>query len=103
MNVDDAARLLIALGAVNWMCTSVLVYQAWRHRWPALVERAVAAVVLAVVGGVAAMLGFNRLGLLPMPGNMAILVLAVILVLVSVPSVVWTAFYLTGRFEGSGQ
>jgi hypothetical protein len=102
MNVmDTLAVVLIALAIANVGSTTILVLAAARHRWPALEERATVAVVLAVIAAGAATLGLVRLRILDLSSEASVAVLAVGLVLVSVPSIVWLAAFLTGRFEES--
>ncbi len=101
MILDAVAYLLIAFAAVNVISTFVLVRAALRHHWPALEERATVAVVLAVVAVGAACLGLVRLHILNLSNEVSLGIIAVGLMLVSVPSVIWAFAYWTGRFDES--
>ncbi len=106
MILDVVAYLLIAFAVVNVTSTFVLVRAALRHHWPALEERATVAVVLAVVAVGAACLGLVRLHILSLSSEVSLALIAVGLMLVSVPSVIWVIAYRTGRFDegdSSGQ
>ena len=99
MILDAIAALLVVLAGVNVVSTAILVVAAWRHRWPALAERATIAVVLAVIAIGFALLGAHRLHLLTLPSEASLTILAVGLLLVSVPSLVWLLAFLAGRFD----
>ncbi len=99
MNLDGVAVLLVVLALVNIVSTTILVLAALRHRWPALEERATVAVILAVIATGAAALGLVRLRLLSLPPEASVGILAVGLVLVSAPSIVWLIAFLAGRFD----
>ena len=99
MTLDDLARLLIVAAIVNIGLTSVLVYAAVRHEWAALRERAAVAVILAVVAVGAAALGLVRLNIIDLPDGQAVGLIAVGLLLVSLPSVIWFVVLITGGFD----
>lgn len=103
MNVDDLARLLVGAAIVNVGLTAVLVYAAFRHGWVALRERAAVAVILAVVAVGAAILGMVRLRLLEIPNDVAVNILAIGLLLVSLPSVIWFLVLIGGGFDESDE
>lgn len=93
------AWILIGLAIVNVGCTAMLVYLAMRHPWPALEERATVAVILALIAVGAAALGTEQLRLVEL-GDAWIVILAGGLILVSLPSIIWTVAYWRGRFAG---
>ena len=99
MTLDDYARLLVIAAIVNLGLTSMLVYAAVRHEWTALRERAAVAVILAVVAVGAAVLGLVRLQVIALPNGYALALLAIGLLLVSLPSVIWFAVLVTGGFD----
>jgi hypothetical protein len=99
MSLDDFALFLQLLAVVNVVSTTVLVIAAWRHRWPALEERATVAVILAVIAVGAAVLGLGRLHVLSIPSDVVLVMLALGLILISVPSVVWLVGFLAGTFD----
>lgn len=99
MILDAVAACLVVLALVNVVSTSILVLAALRHRWPALEERATVAVVLALIAVGAATMGLVRLKVLDLPSEVSLGILAVGLLLVSVPSIVWLVAFLAGRFD----
>ena len=99
MTLDDFSRLLVIAAIVNVGLTGVLVFAAVRHQWAALRERAAVAVILAVVAVGAAALGLVRLRVLDLPNGTAITLLAIGLLLVSLPSVIWFVVLLSGGFD----
>lgn len=99
MILDALAVLLVLLALVNVTSTGVLVFAAMRHHWAALEERATMAVILAFIALGAATIGLGRLHILNLPSEASLAILAVGLVLVSVPSLVWLWGYWTGRFD----
>lgn len=99
MTIDDLARLLVVAAVVNVGLTLVLVVAAIRHDWAALRERAAVAVILAVVAVGAAVLGLVRLRIVELPNGAALGLLAVGLLLVSLPSVIWFVVLITGGFD----
>jgi hypothetical protein len=101
MILDAIAAALVILALVNVTSTTILVGAALRHRWAALEERATVAVVLAVIAVGAATMGLVRLKLLNLPSEATLAILAVGLLLVSVPSIVWLLAFLAGRFDES--
>lgn len=100
LNVLDCfAALLVLLAILNVGSTVILVVAALRHRWSALEERAIVAVVLAVGATFAAMLGLNRLHVLTVAPDLAVGLLVIALTLFSLPSLIWLLAYLSGKFE----
>lgn len=99
MLLDGVAVLLVVLAGINVLSTAVLVMAALRHHWPALEERASMAAILALVAIGAALLGLNRLRILNLHNDVSTGLLAVGLLLVSVPSLVWLWGYLAGQFD----
>lgn len=97
--LDYIAALLVLLAGVNVVSTVILVAAALRHHWAALRERATVAVILALIAVGAAFLGLNRLRILNLPPEVPVAILAIGLVLVSAPSLIWLWGYLSGRFE----
>lgn len=98
--IDGIAVLLLIAPVVDWTAAVILAVAATRY--PAIVtlrERAVVAVVLALAASSAAVLAANRLHLLTIHGDAAIGLLAVALVLLSLPAVYWLGLLLTGRLR----
>lgn len=93
------SRLLVALAVADWTSVAVIVYYARQHRNNVLTERAIVAIILTVVGSIAALLGLGRLGIAPINGEVALTLLSVALVLVSLPQIIWALSLLTGRFR----
>lgn len=97
--LDVIAWLLIGLAVVDVGVTSVLVRAARRVREPALQERATISVVLTFGALCAAIMATARIfGIALMPWVTFSLFIA-ILVLVSLPQLVWYAMYRLGRFR----
>lgn len=97
--IDVLAVCLVLLAVVNVGSTVILVVAAFRHRWRALIERAIQAVILAVAALAAAYLGMARLHLVTVTPDVATVLLAGILVALSLPSLIWLIAFLTGRFD----
>ena len=98
--IDVLAAILLVLPVFDWTVAIVLVYLAKTH--PGILtlkERAVSAVALAIVASLAAVLAFVRFGVLDMANELAITIIAVCLVAVSVPAMIWLTLLLTGRFR----
>jgi hypothetical protein len=104
--LDGLAVVLVFLAGINVTLTAILIRAALRHHWAALEERATVAAILALIAIGAAALGLNRLHLLNFPTEVSLTILAIGLILVSIPSIVWFVAYRTGRFDepdSSGQ
>ncbi len=99
MTLDNASRLLIALAAVDWILTGVIYINARRYVEPALTERAVTSVILSTIATIAAVLGAVRLGFLSLDNDVALGLLALSLILVSAPQVIWSISLAAGRFR----
>lgn len=99
MTLDEISRLLIALAACDWLLTAVIYMAARRVREPALTERASTSVILSVIATLAALLGANRLGLVVLPTDAAIGLLAFALALVSAPQFIWVGILAMGKFR----
>lgn len=99
MFLDGAAVVLFLLPVPGWAATVILVAAARRRpRITALTERAIAAFILSAGASLAAFLASARLAGRPIPGDVAIAILALIAIIVSVPQVVWLLRYLNGGF-----
>ena len=99
--LDVLAALLFVAPIPGWSSTVILVAVALRKpRIAALTERAIAAVILSFVATIAAILGFARLGRVPVDRDIALLALAIICIGVSAPAVVWLWQFVRGAFGG---
>ncbi len=95
--------MLIVLPVFDWLVAGILTYLSSKN--PDILtlnERAVAAVMLAFVASIAAVLAFVRFGVLELPNGTALLLIAIALVVVSVPAMVWLFLLVTGRFRIGG-
>lgn len=104
MSVAQYSLILIGLALFNAGVTTALAIAAWRKRWPALVERALAS--LSIAGGVclAALLGWNLLVGWGWTAEQRLAVLFLALAVPSVANAVWLIALLSGKFNGeSGQ
>jgi hypothetical protein len=80
--------------------TAVIFMFATRHEGnAALTERAITSVILSLVATMAAILGMARLGIVAVDNDLAVILLAGALILVSVPQLVWAISLATGRFR----
>ena len=97
--LDAVSAALIVLGILNVIATLVLLDGARRHRWPALVERALMAVLLTVAGASIAVLAFARLDHLAIDRGVATVFLIVPFIMLSIPNIVWLVAYMLGKFD----
>jgi hypothetical protein len=96
---DVLIRLLLVLPFVDWIAAVILVTVSARN--PSILtlrERAIDSLIVAVVATIAGVLALVRYGWVFVDNDMAILLLAGILVLSSMPSVFWLFLLVTGRF-----
>lgn len=91
--------MFIVLGAINVLTSAVLLSAAWKHRWPALVDRAIVSLSLTVAGACIAVLAIGRLMRFNFDRTTGTALLLVPLILLSVPGVVWLIAYHLGRFD----
>lgn len=104
MIVDALAVLLIVLIPFNWFVAIVLMYTS--HQYPqilSLKERSYAAVICAIVATIAGALAWARLGVLDISGSAALAMIALGLILVSVPQLYWLWLLVTGRWKVGGR
>lgn len=99
MGLDELSALLIAIAVADWGITGVMIIASRRYPEPALQERAATSVVLSLIASIAAVLGAGRLGLLPLPNGMAVVLLGAALLMVSAPQFVWFFGLLMGKFK----
>lgn len=99
MSADNAARLLLVLAVVNAAMTGVLIWAAFRLPEPALHERAETGVVLSIAAMIFALLGAARLGWVELAPGVGLNALVVAGVLCTVPSLLWVADLVKGRFR----
>lgn len=98
--IDVLTWLIGILPVVDWLAALILLGIALRY--PTILtlrERAVAASVIALVATIGSLLAGARLGIFAIPNDVAILLLAIAIVGVSIPSVVWLGLLVTGRFR----
>lgn len=101
--IDILAWMLVVLPVFDWIVAGILVVMSMRN--PEILtmgERAFAAVMLALVATLAAVLAFVRFGVLALPNGTALLLIAMALVAVSIPAMVWLFLLVTGRFRLPG-
>lgn len=101
MNWFDAlVVVIIVLPILDWVVATILVLAAFHTpRSTALTERAVSAVVLAGAATLAAGLGWLRLTETRVPSEVALYILAAILLGVSIPAAVWLYKFVRGDFK----
>lgn len=101
MTVTDwLVVLLIVAPLFPALLVSVLVYRrVWTFRSPSLRERALLGLRDWVVASIAALLALTRLGFLSLPPHAALPLLAIAMLLVSLPSAYWLLLYFRGGFR----
>lgn len=96
---DVVSWVLILLAVIDVAVTFVLVRASRRLREPALEERATASAVLTVGGVSAAVMGASHLAGYDIPVELSVALLVTVLVVMSVPQLIWFASYRLGRFR----
>jgi hypothetical protein len=99
--VDVLAVVLLVLPPIDWLVAVRLVTISREH--PDILtlrERSWAAVICAIVATTAGVLAWARLGIIQLPSGSAVILIALGLVLASVPSLYWGWLLVTGRFRG---
>ena len=99
MTIEVWAWALVLLAIADWGATVSLVRGAMRLRESALVERAVAAVVLTLAATGAGLLSLAFLAHFQLPQGLGTAILVAVLLLISLPQLVWYAAYKSGRFR----
>jgi len=97
---DILIACLIVLPAFDWLAAFILLHVS--HRYPdvlTLRERAVAAFMLATVGSIAGILALVRFGVFEVTNTAMLTLLAIALVLASLPNLFWVLLLVTGRFR----
>lgn len=94
-----AAWALVILAVADWFATVKLVQAALRVKEAALEERATISVILTVAASGAAFLAAAFLARVSLPPGLGTLILVGILLLISVPQLLWYAAYRLGRFS----
>jgi hypothetical protein len=97
---DALVWLLVILPPVDWL--AALILSSLSHHHPGVLtlrERAIAALVYALVATVAGLLGWAYFGFVDLPDGSVVPILAAVLVLASLPSVYWLLLLVTGRFR----
>jgi hypothetical protein len=101
---DALVVLLVILPPIDWLVAIIIGHASRRHpHILVLRERAIAAVVAAIVASIAGLLAWSRLGFFDVTGDTALTMLAFGLVLASVPSLYWLSLLITGRFHIGGE
>lgn len=98
-HLDAIIVVVMLLPVVDWIVAAILVVAAWpKPRSTALTERAVSAVVLATAASMAAGLAYVRLNEIRIPNDLALVILASVMVGVSIPAIVWLFRFVRGDF-----
>ena len=97
--IEIAAWALVLLAIADWGATVSLIRAALRLRVPALEERATVSVVLTLAATGAAVLSIAFLAHFTLPPGVGTLILVGVLLLISVPQLLWYACYRAGRFR----
>lgn len=98
--MNELMALALLFVAVDWLVAAVLTISAFiPPRVAALSERALAALIVAIVASVGWWILDNVRGGAPLPGDVLQLLGAVLIVLLSAPALWWLAQFLRGRFR----
>ena len=97
---DVLVWLLIILPPVDWLAAAVIGSVSRKHpHILSLRERAGVAIAIAVAASLGGVGAWVYLEFIDLPTDALILVIALALAIVSLPSVVWMVMLLTGRFR----
>ena len=94
------AVLLILLVPFDWFVALLLLYVS--KQYPSILslrERAVAALICAIVATLAGILGWARLGVFDIPNGLALGFIAIGLILVSIPALYWSFLLVRGKWR----
>ena len=97
--IEIAAWALVLLAIADWGATFALVRGALAVKEAALEERATVSVILTFAATVAALLAVAFLAKIQLPPGLGTLALIGVLLLISVPQLVWYAAFRAGRFR----
>lgn len=97
--IELAAWALVLLAIADWGATVKLVQAALEVREAAIEERATISIVLTIAATVAAGLAVAFLAKIQLPPGLGTTALIGVLLLISVPQLVWYAAYRSGRFR----
>lgn len=98
--IDWLVALLIVAPLFPALLVGVLVYRrVWTFRSPSLRERALLGFRDWLVASIAALLALQHLGLVSLPHGIALPLLAIAMLLVSIPSAYWLLLYFRGGFR----
>jgi hypothetical protein len=98
--IDVLVWIIVLLPPLDWLAALILSY-LWRNHPDVLVlqERMIAALIAAVAASVAGLMGWAFFGFIDLPPGAALYILALILILISVPSLYWLLLLVLGRFR----
>lgn len=97
--IEIAAWALVLLAIADWGATVTLVRAALEEQEPALEERATVAVVLTLAATGAAGLAVAFLARIQLGSDFRTFVLIAVLLLISLPQLLWYWAYRVGRFR----
>ena len=100
MTAVDWMVVLMIVAPVFPALTAFILVRHW-HRMdsPSLHERTILAIRDWGVASIAAYLSLGRLHMLPVPSGVALPLLAIAMLLVSLPSAYWLSLYFRNRFR----
>ena len=100
MSVIDWMVILLVVVPAFPALTALILLRHW-HRLdsPSLHERTLLAIRDWAVASIAAALAMSRLGFIHLPNGSALPMLAIAMLLVSLPSAYWLSLYWRGRFR----
>lgn len=97
--VDWMVVLLVVVPAFPALTALILLRHWHRLDSPSLHERSLLAIRDWAVASIAATLALARLGIIGLPNDTALPLLATAMLLVSLPSAYWLHLYFRGRFR----
>ena len=97
--IELVAWALVLLAIADWGATVSLVRAARRVHEAALRERAITSIILTLAATGAAVLSLAFLTHVRLPDGLGTIILAAVLMLISLPQLVWYAAYRQGRFR----
>ena len=100
MTVIDWLVVMLIVAPAFPTLTAVILLRHWNTtESPSLHERTLLAIRDSLVAGIAAALAMSRLGFIDLPNGSALPMLAIAMLLVSLPSAYWLWLYWRGRFR----
>lgn len=102
--IDVLVWIIVLLPPFDWLVALILTGLSRSHpEILVLRERAFGSVMTAIVASGAGVLGWAFFGFIKLPPGSGVVILAMILILASVPSLYWLLLLLLGRWKLDGE